>query len=105
MQPGGCAPRLICSASVTLLPICHLDTRLQNREAEVVLCCWCYNLLCCGHCVGVQAYVRYVDALYASGKFEEAAAALHQAVARDHTFKTIPEYKVGGSFVLLEGRY
>lgn len=48
-------------------------------------------------CVGVQAHVRFIDALYASGKFVEAAAALHEAVAKDHTFKTIPEYKVGGA--------
>lgn len=39
--------------------------------------------------------MRYVDALYASAKFDEAAAALHEAVARDHNFKSIPEYKVG----------
>lgn len=41
--------------------------------------------------------MRYVDALYASAKFDEAAAALHEAVARDPTFKSIPEYKVGTS--------
>lgn len=39
--------------------------------------------------------MRYVDALYASGKFVEAAAALHHAVEQDHMFKAIPEYKVG----------
>lgn len=41
-----------------------------------------------------MAHVRYVDALYASAKFDEAAAALLEAVARDATFKSIPEYKV-----------
>lgn len=50
---------------------------------------------CCPDCVHVQAHVRYVDALYASGKFEEAAAVLHETVARDPTFRAIPEYKVG----------
>lgn len=47
----------------------------------------------------MQAHVRYVDALYASGKFEEAAAALAQAVGRDATFKSIPEYKVGTELI------
>ena len=41
--------------------------------------------------------MRLVDALYASAKFEEAAAVLHSATAKDHTFKAIPEYKVGGT--------
>lgn len=45
-------------------------------------------------CVWLQAYVRLVDALYASGKFQEAAAVLSDTVAKDHTFKAIPEYKV-----------
>jgi hypothetical protein len=45
--------------------------------------------------VPLQAHVRYVDALYASAKFDEAAAALLEAVAKDATFKSIPEYKVG----------
>jgi hypothetical protein len=44
--------------------------------------------------VCLQAHVRYVDALYASGKFVEAAAALHHAVEQDLMFKTIPDYKV-----------
>lgn len=41
--------------------------------------------------------MRLVDALYGSGKFEEAAAVLQQAVAQDPGFKTIPEYKVGSA--------
>ncbi len=45
--------------------------------------------------LGVQAHVRYIDALYASGRFEEAAVALQKAVASDATFRAIPEYKVG----------
>lgn len=46
--------------------------------------------------------MRYVDALYACAKFNEAAAALHQAVARDHTFKSIPEYKVRPTALLTQ---
>jgi hypothetical protein len=53
--------------------------------------------------VCLQAHVRYVDALYASGKFVEAAAALHHAVEQDHMFKTIPEYKVGAVSAVIEG--
>lgn len=46
--------------------------------------------------------MRLVDALYASGKFQEAAAVLSETVAKDHSFKTIPEYKVsmGGGCVI-----
>jgi hypothetical protein len=41
-----------------------------------------------------QAYVRYIDALYACGRLREAEAALDAAVASDATFKVLPEFKI-----------
>eukprot|EP00879_Flechtneria_rotunda_P024747 GHRR01026254.1.p1 GENE.GHRR01026254.1~~GHRR01026254.1.p1 ORF type:complete len:195 (+),score=71.07 GHRR01026254.1:454-1038(+) len=42
------------------------------------------------------AYVRLIDALYACGRYSEAAVALQVAVRQDPGFKTVPEYKVIG---------
>lgn len=41
-----------------------------------------------------MAAIRQVDALYALGRFEEAAAAVAAAVQRDAAFRAQPEYKV-----------
>ena len=41
----------------------------------------------------LQAHVRLVDALYATGAFAEAADALRRAVDADPGFRQIPEFK------------
>jgi hypothetical protein len=75
---------LYSNLSVAYLQLGRHEEALQAAKASVDLAPKGFHM----------AHVRYVDALYASGKFVEAAAALHHAVEQDLMFKTIPDYKV-----------
>jgi tetratricopeptide (TPR) repeat protein len=84
LQPSKGQHMLYSNLSAAYLQLGKHEAALQAAKASVDLAPKGFHM----------AHVRYVDALYACARFDEAATALHHAVAADHSFKSIPEYKV-----------